>query len=365
MHPAGPRAQLATAPSHASRPSIRNMRHAYWGEENDRVYAGATPMAIINNHVNANVESWSLYSAYMMTRLLELVQDNKSCLCSSGLYRKTVHDVQSPENARSDAIWYETMLVGPRHVECTTQLLEALAARHRPQEIRRSVAVSNLAGKKQNALRVAGIPGAMESISSLLYTGRSSSNLRPDEVSRQFTGADHHADHEFLAFNLLGLLILKKFAKDHDNCGKIGNTRGLLATIIDFTGGGERLGRRESATESQVKAVKRSHDRAEREALRQEMLEIMFTISNTRESHVMLQKLGIETLTNLAMEDEARERIGSTGRMIKELLWIFSREGLTQQQKHGEGRSRGGARYADIGEQEQLLQDSECGGKAG
>ncbi|CAL9153967.1 unnamed protein product, partial [Musa hybrid cultivar] len=71
-------------------------------------------------------------------------------------------------------------------------------------------------------------------------------------------------------------------------------------------------------------------------ALRQEISEIVFTISNIREilqygeSHVMLQKLGIETLTSFAMEEEARERIGSTGGMIKELLWIFFREGLTQ-----------------------------------
>ncbi|THU68726.1 hypothetical protein C4D60_Mb08t06890 [Musa balbisiana] len=175
------------------------------------------------------------------------------------------------------------------------------------EEIRRSaeVIVSKLARKKQNALRVAGIPGATESISS--YTGRSNSNSRPDEVSRQCAGADYHADHEFSNCNLLGLLILKKLAKDHDKCGKIGNTRGLLATIIDFTGGGERLGRRESATESQVKAVKRS------------------------------------------AVDLLQERIDAAA-------------------EHGVGRSRGDARYAGIGEQEQLLQDSEgdeCRGKAG
>ncbi|CAL9037674.1 unnamed protein product [Musa banksii] len=74
-------------------------------------------------------------------------------------------------------------------------------------------------------------------------------------------------------------------------------------------------------------------------ALRQEISEIVFTISNIREilqygeSHVMLQKLGIETLTSFAMEEEARERIGSTGGMIKELRWIFFREGLTQLKK--------------------------------
>ncbi|CDY13936.1 BnaC09g38900D [Brassica napus] len=44
------------------------------------------------------------------------------------------------------------------------------------EEIRRSAAeiLSKLAGKKQNSLRVAGISGAMESISSLLESTRSS-----------------------------------------------------------------------------------------------------------------------------------------------------------------------------------------------
>ncbi|CAL9145448.1 unnamed protein product [Musa hybrid cultivar] len=84
-------------------------------------------------------------------------------------------------------------------------------------------------------------------------------------------------------------------------------------------------------------------------ALRLEISEIVFTISNIREilqygeSHVMLQKLGIETLTSLAMEEEARERIGSTGGMIKELLWIFFREGLTQQQNTVKVESAGEA----------------------
>ncbi|CAL9107900.1 unnamed protein product [Musa textilis] len=124
------------------------------------------------------------------------------------------------------------------------KLIDMLNWKGAEEEIRRSAAVivSKLAGKEQNALRVAGIHGAMESISSLLYTGRSSSNSRLDEVSRQCAGAEHHADHEFSACNLLDLLILKKLANDHDNCGKIGNTRGLLATIIDFTAAGRDWG---------------------------------------------------------------------------------------------------------------------------
>ncbi|URD73541.1 hypothetical protein MUK42_35196 [Musa troglodytarum] len=217
------------------------------------------------------------------------------------------------------------------------------------EEIRRSAAViiSKLAGKKQNALRVSGIPGAMESTSSLLYTGGSSSNSRPDEVCRLCAAADN-TNHEFSVFNLLGLLILKKLTKDHDNCAKIGHTRGLLAKIIDFTSGGKKLKTKESTTESHVKAMKRSLQVVKMLAsttgqtgkvLRQEISEIVFTSSNIREilqygeSHIMLQKLGIEILTSLAMNEEARERIGNTGGMIKELLWIFFKDGYTQQQK--------------------------------
>ncbi|WOL16032.1 hypothetical protein Cni_G24814 [Canna indica] len=192
-----------------------------------------------------------------------------------------------------------------------------------PAEIKRSAAVivSKLAGKRQNALRVAGIPGAMESFSSLLHTGQCSSNSRTDEVTHLSAAAtDDHETSKFVVFNHLGLSILKKLANDHDNCGKIGNTRGLLAKIIGFTGGSgsaERLGRSESSTEQQVKAVKRS----------------LQGDTAAREKHLPLQKLGIEVLTSLAMDEAAREQIGNTGGVIKELLRVFFAEGFTQQQR--------------------------------
>ncbi|KAG6526117.1 uncharacterized protein LOC122047377 [Zingiber officinale] len=214
------------------------------------------------------------------------------------------------------------------------------------EEIRRSAAVivSKLAGKDQNSLRLAGIPGAMESISSLLYTEQSSPHSRPDEVGHLCAAGDRE---DYSMLNLLGLLILKKLANDHDNCEKIGNARGLLAKIIDFTGGGERLRRLESEKETRVKAVKRSLQVVKMLAsttghtgkvLRQGISEIVFTISNIREilqhgeRHMPLQKLGIEALTSLAMDEDARERIGATGAMVKDLLCIFLTEGFTAQQ---------------------------------
>ncbi|OVA04432.1 hypothetical protein BVC80_1395g156 [Macleaya cordata] len=206
------------------------------------------------------------------------------------------------------------------------------------EEIRRSAAeiLSILAGKKQNSLRVAGIPGAMESISSLLYTGQSSRGAG-DEICQKNIICDQE-NYEFSAFNQLGLLILKKLARDHDNCGKIGNTRGLLPKIIDFTQTGERFLRESHVSESQIMTVKRSLQLLKMlssttgttgKLLRQEISEIVFTISNIRdilrygENYPVLQKLGIEILTSLALEEDATERIGSTGGVLNELFQIF------------------------------------------
>lgn len=215
------------------------------------------------------------------------------------------------------------------------------------EEIRRSAAyiISKLAGKKQNVIRVTEIPGAIESISSLLYTGRSYDS-RPHEIGHRFVVADR-TDYEFSVFNLLGLLLLKKLAHDHDSCWKIGNARGLMPKIIDFTSTSENLLRNDLAPESQIKTVKRSLKLVKilvrttgqtGKMLRKEISDIVFTISNIREilqygeSHMVLQKLGIEILTSLAMDEEAREKIGNTGGIIKLLLSIFFMPRLTDDQ---------------------------------
>ncbi|KAK7363680.1 hypothetical protein VNO77_05831 [Canavalia gladiata] len=217
------------------------------------------------------------------------------------------------------------------------------------EEIRLSAAeiLSKLAGKKQNSLRIAGIPGAVESISSLLQTNR---NIIPaaDEIGEKKLVFDH-PNYGFWKFNHLGLLILKKLAHDLDNCGKIGNTRGLLPKIIDFTHTEEWLLKSENVTPSQVLIVKRSLQLVKMLAstigttgklLRREISEIVFTISNIRdilrygENYPLLQKLSIEILTNLALEEDATERIGGTGGVLKELFHIFFKHNVPENQKH-------------------------------
>ncbi|KAG4378321.1 hypothetical protein GLYMA_17G019000v4 [Glycine max] len=217
------------------------------------------------------------------------------------------------------------------------------------EEIRLSAAeiLSKLAGKKQNSLRIAGIPGAMESISSLLQTNRSVIPAA-DEIGEKKLVFDHQ-NYGFWTFNHLGLLILKKLARDLDNCGKIGNTRGLLPKIIDFTHAEEWLLKSENVTPSQVLTLKRSLQLVKMLAstvgttgkhLRREIAEIVFTISNIRdilrhgEKHPLLQKLCIEILTSLALEEDATERIGGTGGVLKELFNIFFKHNIPENQKH-------------------------------
>ncbi|KAJ4954395.1 hypothetical protein NE237_011178 [Protea cynaroides] len=204
--------------------------------------------------------------------------------------------------------------------------------------------LSKLAGKKQNSLRVAGIPGALESISSLLNNQRSSYGASGETLESESVNS---RENEFSAFNQLGLSILKKLASDHDNCEKIGNTRGLLPKIIDFSRTGERLLRNSHDKDSRIMAAKKSLQVLKLLArtsgtagkhLRQDIVEIVFTVTNIREilkygeKYPILQTLGIEILISLTFEVEATERIGSTGGIIKELLRIFFQEQIPRDQ---------------------------------
>ncbi|WJX90489.1 hypothetical protein P8452_72383 [Trifolium repens] len=219
---------------------------------------------------------------------------------------------------------------------------------HKDEEIRLSAAeiLSKLAGMKQNSLRIAGIPGAIDSISALLQTNRS---LIPaaDEIGKKNLKFDH-LSYASCTFNHLGLLILKRLARDHDNCGKIGNTRGLLPKIIEFTHAEEKLFNNENVTPSQILTVKRSLQLLKMLAstigttgkhLRRETSEIVFTISNIRdilrhgEKYPLLQKLSIDILTSLALEGDATERIGDTGGVLQELFNIFFKYGIPEDRK--------------------------------
>ncbi|CAN6325146.1 unnamed protein product [Urochloa humidicola] len=222
----------------------------------------------------------------------------------------------------------------PRSIERLVEMLNWKRADE--EEVRRCAAevVSKLAGKRQNALRVSGIPGAIESVASLLYTGRNA----PPASGGGDASPSPAGRYDHLPFNLLGLLILKKLARDHDNCGKMGNARGLLAKIIGFTQASPVLLRNPHASDSQVRAVKRALQLVKMlvsttggtgVALRKDMAEDVFTVSNLRDilqhghQHRELQKLATDVLTALAMDDHGRAAIVATGGVVKHLLSIF------------------------------------------
>ncbi|KAL8047828.1 hypothetical protein ABFX02_07G025000 [Erythranthe guttata] len=217
------------------------------------------------------------------------------------------------------------------------------------EEIRYSAAeiISKLSGRKQNSLRIAGIAGSMESISSLLHVSRSHS-CACDEISEKRIIVDTE-NYGSWSFNHLGLQILKKLARDHDICGKIGNTKGLLPKIVDFTLAEERLLKHPTVTPSQIVTVKRSLQVLKMLAstagtagkqLRKEISEIVFTISYIRDilrhggNQPELQILGIEILTSLAIEEDATERIGGTGGVLRVLFDIFFNDEIPESYCH-------------------------------
>nr|CAB3497090.1 unnamed protein product [Digitaria exilis] len=206
----------------------------------------------------------------------------------------------------------------------TERLIEMLSWKNASEkDVRRSAAVVvfMLTGRKLNALRVTGIPGGIESVASLLY-----------------------ADLDEL--NLLGLSILNKLARDHDNCDKIGKTRGLLDKIISYSSIAANVPAMATATHMRLKAVKQSLRVVKRLAsttgttgklLRRELSDIVFTVSNVREvlqqqqqqqhdeddDMCELHQLAIEILTSLAMDEDAREMIGGTGGVVTVLVAMF------------------------------------------
>ncbi|KAJ1297037.1 hypothetical protein BS78_01G347500 [Paspalum vaginatum] len=252
---------------------------------------------------------------------------------------------QSANSERSAADTLRKVGTSPRSVE---RLVEMLSwKRHDEEEVRRCAAevVSKLAGKRQNALRVSGIPGAIESIMSLLHTGRGPpvSGMHPPQrmhggAADRETSPAAGRGYDHLPFNLLGLRILKKLARDHDNCGKIGNARGLLAKIIWFTEASPALLRNPHVTDSQVRAVKLALQVVKMlvsttgntgKALREGVAENVFTVSNLRhilrygQQHRELQKLSTDVLTGMAMDDSGKDTIVATGGVVKLLLSIF------------------------------------------
>ncbi|KAK2980774.1 hypothetical protein RJ640_002983 [Escallonia rubra] len=281
----------------------------------------------------------SIYGAWrknMVSFAMDRLASNVLCdqLCGAILLQKFV---------TNDNFAYATL----QKVGITESVIARLGPMLDWQEVQAAAEILvKLAGPKYKPLQFAGIPGVMESISSLLFYSGSAAASGEISVRTSHFESEHH---DLLEIVNLGLRLLKKLCRDYGSCEKIGSTRGLLPKIIYFTYADERLLKGEADIPTRISILKRSLQVVKMLAsttgstgkqLRKEILEVVFTISNIRgmlqhgEKYPMLQRLGIEILTSLAVEEDGRELIGCTGNVIKELFNIYLKQGVPEGPKH-------------------------------
>ncbi|KAJ3698079.1 hypothetical protein LUZ61_001784 [Rhynchospora tenuis] len=218
--------------------------------------------------------------------------------------------------------------------------------------------VLNLTGKMQNVLRIGKVPGAVESIRALLESSH------PNNDS---TGSNYQ-ENIYFKFNEIGLQIIQKLARDHTNAGIICNTRGLLSRIIYFTKTKSAFLQKAKEGDIGIIIVQGSLNVIRDlvgtvghtgKKLRSEISDNIFLLANLRKllihgmNHANLQIVAIEILMDLAKDETAAEKIGSTGGIIPQLLAMFTDSSFSESV-----RSKAGDGLASIalGSEENCLQ---------
>lgn len=141
----------------------------------------------------------------------------------------------------------------------------------------------------------------------------------------------------------LWLSILKNIAQDHANCRRIGETRGLLAKLVDII----NIHRQEDRTAGDFKTIRQSLKLLNVLAsttgnsgsiLRPAIVKVVSAISHLRDIlHCEatdlsrdLHETAVDVLKHLALDQHSREVIGSTGGVISNLMLLYTRRSLQQ-----------------------------------
>ncbi|KAJ4786359.1 ARM repeat superfamily protein [Rhynchospora pubera] len=259
-------------------------------------------------------------------KLLDSGEPDKHLMGAKILMRFVTHDQFASDTMRKIGTSGKTM----------ERLVEMLSWKNGTDvEIRMLAAqiLSRISGKRKGSICIARIPGSLEAIASLLHNGN-------HEVQ------DNQSRYDYSAFNLLGLLILRNLASDHENCEKMGKSPGLISKIIDFTAASSDLLLDEHPLDSQIKLVRRAlqvvlllaNTKGDTgNVLRQLISKNVFIVGHIREilkhgkKHMVLQKISIQILTCLAMDEDATDRIASTGGVVNLLLKIFFEPGISEE----------------------------------
>ncbi|CAM6047969.1 unnamed protein product, partial [Sphagnum compactum] len=213
------------------------------------------------------------------------------------------------------------------------RLVEMLAwCNPHEKEIRRHAAavVKKLVDSTHNCSRVAAVVGSLQNIVSLLcndYEGKAPpySITPPAEV---------------VELQTYGLGILISLATDHALCLKIGETRGLLPILVDNIEVQNRIKRIPADLKDPYrKTIRKSLQLLKMltgttgdsgKVLRPAIASVVSIIPHVRdileykERFGDFQRFAVEILTNLALDESARETIGSTGGVIKTLMALLA-----------------------------------------
>ncbi len=156
---------------------------------------------------------------------------------------------------------------------------------------------------------------------------------------------------EVVELQTYGLGILKSLASNHALCLKIGETRGLLPILVDIIQVHYRIDRIPADLKNLYrKTIRRSLQLLmmlagttgySGKVLRPAIASVTSTIPLLRdilgykERFGDFQRFAVEILTNLALDESARETIGGTGGVIKILMELLAARKVSSQSSLG------------------------------
>jgi hypothetical protein len=199
-------------------------------------------------------------------------------------------------------------------------------------------------------ISIAGIPGAIKLVSSLLDP----KNNPPASEKDEGNGGDGSQGHQSTGDSLpeLGMLILFRLARDPDNCAEIMKIPSLTPKIIGFMNYHSSRSRRDNALiSSALNLVSRIATTSWKAGatLRQELCESPFFASNlaciledSRSSPEVWQTAVVGIIATLALDEGLRHELGSVQVIIHKLVRIFI-IGHTRDESTNYGQSVRGA----------------------
>ncbi|KAL3694601.1 hypothetical protein R1sor_008252 [Riccia sorocarpa] len=232
----------------------------------------------------------------------------------------------------------------PGFIERLVEMLSWNSKHEQPLLSEVAAIICRLVVFNRNCSRIVAIPGSIEGITNLLL---------PHEWPNPNTLHSSEQTKAYLELRINGLRILKHLCKDHKNCLRIGEAKGLLSILIFFIEVHNQKAFEVSSKHSsrkdpdqdkeffsyRLKKYKKSLQvigllaattNTSGAILRSRITAVVSGLKNLRDmihfgnSQPELQRLSVEILFHLAMDSDVRNTIGATGGIIRNLYDLFT-----------------------------------------